>query len=75
MFWELLGEHLSVSPEKAYVHKDLAPARIRTDLEAVGKVVDLLEFVFSDPWALSEGVAATTEVRYTYIHTLFIYTR
>lgn len=70
MFRKLLREHLSVSPNKAYVHKELAPARIKTDLEAVGKVVDLLEGVFSNPWAkesdlttLSTGVAATTEVR------------
>ena len=68
---ELLREHLSVSPDKAYVHKELAPARIKTDLEAVGKLVDLLEGVFSNPWAnksdlitLSAGVAATIEVRY-----------
>lgn len=69
LFRKLLREHLSVTPDKAYVHKELAPAWIKTDLEAVGKVVDLLEGVFSNPWAkesdhttLSTGVAATTEV-------------
>ena len=43
--------YLSVSPDKAYVHQELAPARIKTDLEAVGKVVDLLKSVFRYPWA------------------------
>ena len=57
-------------PDKTYVHKELAPARIKTDLGAVEKVVDLLENAFSNPWAkegditsLSTGVAATSEVR------------
>ena len=66
----LIREHLSVSPNKAYVHKELVAARIKTDLEAVGKVVDLVEGVFINPCAkesdlttLSTGVAATTEVR------------
>ena len=70
LFRKLLREHLSVSPNKAYVPKELAAARIKTDLEAVGKIVDLLEGVFINPWAkesdlttLSTGVAATTEVR------------
>ena len=70
LFRKLLREHLLVSPDKADVRKELAPARIKTDLEAVGKVVDLLEGVFSNPWAkesdlttLSTGVAATTGVR------------
>ena len=70
LFRKLLREHLSVSPNKAYVHKELAAARIKTDLIAVGKIADLLEGVFINPWAkesdlttLSTGVAATTEVR------------
>ena len=70
LFRKLLREHLLVSPDKTYVHKEVAPARIKRDLEAVGKVVDLLEGVFSNPWVkdsdlttLSTGVAATTEVR------------
>ena len=70
LFRKLLREHLSISPDKAYVHKELAPARIKTDLEAVGKVVGLLVGVFSNPWAkeadlttLSTGVAATTKLR------------
>ena len=50
LFRKLLREHLSLSPDKAYIHIELAPARIKTDLKAVGKVVDLLEGVFSNPW-------------------------
>ena len=69
MFRKLLQEHLSMTPDKTYVHKELAPDRIKTGLGAVEKVVDLLENVFSNPWAkegdltsLSTGVAATSEV-------------
>ena len=69
MFRKLLQEHLSLTPDKTYVHKELAPAQIKTDLGAVEKVVHLLENVFSNPWAkegdltsLSTGVAATSEV-------------
>ena len=51
LFRKLLREHLSVSTDKAYVHKELAPARTKIDLEALGKPVDLLEGVFSNPWA------------------------
>ena len=70
-----LREHLcgnidTIDIDKTYVHKERAPARIKTDLGAVEKVVDLLENVFSNPWAkesdftsLSIGVAATSEVR------------
>lgn len=32
LFLKLLREHLSVSPHKAYVHKELALAQIKTDL-------------------------------------------
>lgn len=51
MFKKLLREHLSMTPDKTYVHKELAPARIKTDLDlgAVEKEVDLLENVFSNP--------------------------
>jgi len=49
LFRKLFREQLSVTPDKAYVHKELAPARIKTDLEAVGKIVDLLESVLSNP--------------------------
>ena len=47
----------------------LAPARIKEDLKAVGKLVDLLEDVFTNQWkedavftSLSTGIEATTEV-------------
>ena len=42
-----LREHLSITPEKSYFYKELAPARIKTDLGPVEKVVDLLQNVFS----------------------------
>ena len=49
--------------------KELAPARIKEDLKAVGKLVDLLEEVLTNPWkedavftSLSTGIEATTEV-------------
>ena len=55
-----------MTPDKTYVHKERAPARSKTDLGALEKVVDLLENVFGNPWAkesdftsLSTGVAAT----------------
>ena len=47
----------------------LAPARIKEDLKAVGKLVDLLEDVFTNQWkedavftSLSTGIEATSEV-------------
>ena len=42
-----LREHLSMTPDKKYFYKELAPARIKTDLGAVEKVVDLLQNAFS----------------------------
>ena len=36
-----------ITPEKTYFYKELAPARIKTDLGPVEKVVDLLQNVFS----------------------------
>ena len=47
MFRKRLREHLSITPEKSYFYKELAPARIKTDLGPVEKVVDLLQNVFS----------------------------
>ena len=38
---------LLITPSQTYVHKELAPARIKQDLKAVGKLVDLLENVFT----------------------------
>ena len=45
MFRKRLREHLSITPDKTYFYKELAPARIKTDLGAVEKVVDLLQNV------------------------------
>ena len=47
MFRKRLREHLSITPEKTYFYKELAPARIKTDLGPVEKVVDLLQNIFS----------------------------
>ena len=49
-----LREHLSMTPDKKYFYKELAPARIKTDLGAVEKVVDLLQNAFSIIPALGE---------------------
>ena len=69
VYRRLLREHLSITLSKAYIHKALAPACIKGDLEAVGKLVDLHEDVFTNPWkedaeftSLSTGIEATTEV-------------
>ena len=69
VYRRLLHEHLSITSSQTYVHKELAPARIKEDLKAVGKLVDLLEDVFTNPWkedavftSLSTGIEATTEV-------------
>ena len=69
VYRKLLREHLSITPSQTYVHKELAPARIKEDLRAVGKLVDLLENVFTNPWkedaaftCLSTGIEATTEI-------------
>ena len=58
-----------VSISQTYVHKELAPARIKENLKAVGKLVDFLEDVFANPWkehavftSLCTGTKATTEV-------------
>ena len=69
VYRKLLREHLLVTSPQAYIHKELAPARIKEDIKAVGKLVDLLEDVFSNPWkqdaaftSLSTGIEATAEV-------------
>ena len=45
---KLLREHLSSKPPN-YVHKELAPGRIKKDIEAVEKGINLLENVFTKP--------------------------
>ena len=65
---KLLREHLSIKPPN-YVHKELAPGRIKKDIEAVEKRINLLENVFTNPWngrdltSLSTGIEATAEVK------------
>ena len=68
VYRKLLPEHLSITSSKTYIHKELAPSCIKGDLEAVGKLVDLHEDVFTNPWkedavftSLSTGIEATTE--------------
>ena len=65
---KLLREHLSIKPPN-YVHKELAPGRIKKDIEAVEKGINLLENVFTNLWnggdltSLSTGIEATAEVK------------
>ena len=64
---KLLREHLSIKP-KDYVHKELAPSRIKTDIEAVDKVINVCENVFKNPWegddfvSLSTGLEAAADI-------------
>ena len=46
---QLLREHLAIKPND-YVHKELAPSRIKTDIEALDRVINLCENVFKNPW-------------------------
>jgi len=69
VYRKLLREHLFITSSQTYIHKELAPARVKEDINAVGKLVDLLEDVFTNPWkqdaafmSLSKGIEATTEV-------------
>ena len=65
---KLLREHLSRKP-KDYVHKELAPPRIKTDIEAVDKVINVCENVFKNPWEgghfvnLSTGLEASANIK------------
>ena len=65
---KLLREHLPSKPQN-YVHKELAPGRIKKDIEAVEKGINLLENVFTNSWnggdliSLSTGIEATAEVK------------
>ena len=68
-YGKLLREHLSSKPPN-YVHKELAPGRIKKDTtKAVEKGINLLENVFTNPWnggdltSLSTGIEATAEVK------------
>ena len=65
---KLLREHLAIKPND-YVHKELAPSRIKTDIEAVDRVINLCENVFKNPWdegeliSLSTGLEAAADIK------------
>ena len=46
----LLREHLSLVSTENKFHKELTPFRIKSDMEAVASVVDILENVFCSQW-------------------------
>ena len=54
-----------------YFDKQLAPSRIKTDIEAVDRVINLCENVFKNPWdegeliSLSTGLEATADIKYS----------
>ena len=48
---KILGEHLLFEPSSLYVQKELVSARVKADLMAIERVVDLLENVFKNPWS------------------------
>ena len=69
VYRNILRKHVSITSSQTYIHKELAPARIKEDIKAVGKLVDLLEHAFTNPWkqdeaftSLSTGIEATKEV-------------
>ena len=47
VYRKLLREHLSITSSHTYIHKELAPARVKEDIKAVGKLVELLKNVFT----------------------------
>ena len=57
--------------DQNYVHKELAPGRIKKDIEAVEKGINLLEIIFTNPWnggdlnltSPSTGIGATAKVK------------
>ena len=54
-----MREHLSIKP-KDHVHKELAPSRIKTDFEAVDKVINVCENVLKNPWEGGDFVSLST---------------
>ena len=46
----LFREHLSLVSTENMLHKELTPLRIKSDIEAVACVVDVLEIVFCSLW-------------------------
>ena len=68
----MLREQLTF--DTLYVHKELAPARVKSDNLAVEKVVCLIENEYN-PWiadseliTLTTGIAATSEIRHDLMH-------
>ena len=67
----LFREHISLVSTENKFHKELTPSRIKSEMEAVASVVDVLENVFCSPWnrevdhliSLSTGMSATPEIR------------
>ena len=55
--------------DQNYVHKELTPGRIKKDIEAVDKRINLVENIFTNPWnggdltSSSTGIGATAEVK------------
>ncbi|CAB3994853.1 Hypothetical predicted protein [Paramuricea clavata] len=68
---QLFREDVSLLSTENKPHKELSPSHIRSDMEAVANVVDVLEKVFCNPWnrdvvhliSLSTGISATPEGR------------
>ena len=46
---KLMREHLSIFTDKAYVHTELTPGRIKADARDLNKLADLLDEVFRNP--------------------------
>ena len=72
---KMLREQLTFNSDSLYIHKELAPARVKSDNLAVEKVVYLIENVFNNPWtadsgliSLTTGIAATSEIKHDLIH-------
>ena len=72
---KMLREQLIFNSDTLYVHKELAPARVKSDNLTVEKVVYLIANVFNNPWtadseliSLTTGIAATSEIRHDLIH-------
>lgn len=80
IYRKLLREHLTISPSKTYIHKELSPSRIKEDIQAVQKLEELLDDVLTNPWtkdaeftSLSTGIASIIEVLYyIFISLLFL---
>ena len=56
VYRKLLGEHLSSISSQTYIHKELAPTRIKEDIKAVEKLVDMLDDVITNQWKEDAGI-------------------